>query len=111
MVERLTAIAAEHGPEALAIYSGRGNFERGLNEMFSPAGTVESSANSVLFPLGSPNAAGVGSLCFVSYGLIAPRSLFGAPMRELKEDADRAHLTLPWAAKPAPDTPPATPSS
>ncbi|TML88478.1 MAG: dehydrogenase [Actinobacteria bacterium] len=106
MVERLTAIAAEHGPEALAIYSGRGNFELGLNEMFAPTGTAESSANSVLFPLGSPNACGVGSLCFVSYGLIAPRSLFGAPMRELHEDLDNAGLILVWGANPATASPP-----
>jgi Molybdopterin oxidoreductase len=38
LVERLRAIAAEHGPEALAVYTGRGNFEFGLNEMFAPAG-------------------------------------------------------------------------
>jgi anaerobic selenocysteine-containing dehydrogenase len=106
MAERLQAIAAEHGPEALAVYTGRGNFEFGLNEMFAPTGTVESSANSVLFPLGSPNAAGVGSLCFVSYGLIAPRSLFGAPVRELKEDVERAGLVLVWGANPATDSPP-----
>ena len=32
LVERLRAIAAEHGPEALAVYTGRGNFEVGLND-------------------------------------------------------------------------------
>jgi len=50
LVERLRAIAAEHGPEALAVYTGRGNFELGLNETFAPAGPAESSGNAVLFP-------------------------------------------------------------
>ena len=74
IVANLRRIAAEHGPEAVGIYTGRGNFEYGLNEMFAPAGTAESSANAVLFPFGSPNTSGVGALCYVSYGMIAPRA-------------------------------------
>jgi anaerobic selenocysteine-containing dehydrogenase len=107
LVERLQSIADEHGPEALAVYTGRGNFELGLNEMFAPAGPVESSANAVLFPLGSPNATGVGSLCFVSYGMIAPYSCFGAFYRDLEEDLDHADLALVWGANPATASPPA----
>ena len=72
----LREVAAQYGPEATCIYTGRGNFEFGLNEAFAPAGTAESSANAVLFPFGSPNTTGVGSLCYVSYGMIAPRALF-----------------------------------
>ncbi len=106
MVERLLAIADRHGPEALAVYTGRGNFELGLNEMFAPAGPAESSANAVLFPLGSPNATGVGSLCFVSYGMIAPQACFGAVYRELEEDLGNAELVLVWGANPATASPP-----
>jgi len=107
LVERLRAIAAEHGPEALAVYSGRGNFELGLNDAFAPAGPTESSANAVLFPFGSPNSTGVGSLCFVSYGMIAPRSCFGVEYRDLSEDLDHADLALVWGANPATASPPA----
>jgi anaerobic selenocysteine-containing dehydrogenase len=107
LVERLRSIAAEHGPEAIAVYTGRGNFEHGLNEMFPPAGPVESSANAVLFPFGSPNATGVGSLCFVSYGMIAPYACFGSFYRELEEDLDHADLALVWGANPATASPPA----
>jgi anaerobic selenocysteine-containing dehydrogenase len=106
LVERLQAIAAVHGPEALAVYTGRGNFEFGLNEMFAPDGPAESSANAVLFPFGSPNAAGVGSLCFVSYGMIAPRSCLGEVYRDLAEDIDHADLALVWGANPATASPP-----
>ncbi len=106
IVAELRRIASEHGPEAIAIYTGRGNFEYGLNEMFAPAGTVESSANAVLFPFGSPNATGVGALCYVSYGMIAPRSCFGAYMLEMHEDIDHADLILVWGENPATDSSP-----
>ncbi len=106
IVANLRRIAAEHGPEAAAIYTGRGNFEFGLNEMFAPAGTAESSANAVLFPFGSPNSSGVGALCYVSYGMIAPRACFGAYMMDMDEDVDLADLVLVWGENPATDSSP-----
>ncbi len=107
LVASLRDIAARYGPEAACIYTGRGNFEFGLNEAFAPAGTVESSANAVLFPFGSPNTTGVGSLCYASYGMIAPRALFGDYIRNLHEDLENADLILVWGANPATDSPPA----
>jgi anaerobic selenocysteine-containing dehydrogenase len=107
IVHKLEEIADLYGPQANAIYTGRGNFEFGLNEAFAPSGTVESSANSVLFPFGSPNTTGVGSLCYVSYGMIAPRACFGAYMREMTEDIDNADLILLWGENPATDSSPA----
>jgi anaerobic selenocysteine-containing dehydrogenase len=41
LVGGLRGIAARHGPEAAAIYTGRGNFEFGLCEAFGPTGTSE----------------------------------------------------------------------
>ncbi|MFQ5408348.1 MAG: molybdopterin-dependent oxidoreductase [Anaerolineales bacterium] len=106
MVARLREIAARYGPEAVCVCTGRGNFEFGLNEAFSPAGTVESSANAVLFPFGSPNTTGVGALCYVSYGMIAPRACFGDYMCNLYEDIENADLILVWGENPATDSPP-----
>lgn len=106
LVGALKDVAARHGPETACIYTGRGNFEFGLNEAFSPAGTVESSANAVLFPFGSPNTTGVGSLCYASYGMIAPRALFGDYIRNIHEDIEHAELILVWGANPATDSPP-----
>ena len=105
-VAALRRVAARHGPEATCIYTGRGNFEFGLNEAFAPAGTSESSANAVLFPFGSPNTTGVGSLCYASYGMIAPRALFGDYIRNIHEDLENAQLILVWGANPATDSPP-----
>jgi len=106
LVGAMLRIARDHGPEAMAIYTGRGNFELGLNEAFAPAGTAETSANAVLFPFGSPNTTGVGSLCYAARSMIAPRACFGAPIRETIEDLERAGLILVWGANPATDSPP-----
>ncbi len=99
-------IAGQYGPEALAVYTGRGNFEYGLNETFAPSGTIESSANAVLFPFGSPNTSGVGSLCYVSYGMFASRACFGEYLRDMEEDFQNADLILIWGGNPATDSPP-----
>lgn len=106
MVEALQRIARDFGPEAACVYTGRGNFEFGLNETFAPAGTVESSANTVLFPFGSPNATGVGSLCYASYGMIAARACFGDYVRNIRDDLEKADLILIWGENPATDSPP-----
>ncbi|MCP4426606.1 MAG: molybdopterin-dependent oxidoreductase [Chloroflexi bacterium] len=106
IIDNLQRVAEKYGAEATGIYTGRGNFEYGLNEAFPPAGTAESSANAVLFPFGSPNTTGVGSLCYASYGMIAPRACFGDYMINMTEDIDRADLILVWGANPATDSPP-----
>ena len=106
IVNNLRRIADESGPAAVAIYTGRGNFEFALNDMFAPADTVESSANAVLFPFGSPNTTGVGALCYVSYGMIAPRSCFGEYMIDMTEDLEQADLVLLWGENPVTDSSP-----
>ncbi len=106
VVDNLHQIAKKYGPEAICIYTGRGNFEFGLNEMFAPNGTAESSANAVLFPFGSPNTTGVGALCYASYGMLASRACFGDYIRNVEEDIDHADLILVWGGNPATDSPP-----
>ncbi len=105
-IDALERIARTHGPEAVCTYTGRGNFEYGLSEAFAPSDTSESSANAVLFPFGSPNTTGVGSLCYAAHGMIAPTACFGNHLRDLREDIDNAELILVWGANPATDSPP-----
>ncbi|MCB0019746.1 MAG: molybdopterin-dependent oxidoreductase, partial [Anaerolineales bacterium] len=105
-VEKLQALKAEYGPESICMYTGRGNFEFGVQETFPPAGTSESSASSILFPFGSPNSTGVGALCFVAYGMIAPQACYGEHYRHVSDDLDNADLILIWGANPATDSPP-----
>ncbi|MCP4962983.1 MAG: molybdopterin-dependent oxidoreductase [Actinomycetia bacterium] len=103
--DNLHQIARKHGPEAVCLYSGRGNFEFGLNEFFAPSNTSESSANAVLFPFGSPNATGVGSLCYAAHGMIASQACFGTHIRDLVEDVEHADLIVVWGTNPATSAP------
>ncbi|MFQ5596253.1 MAG: molybdopterin-dependent oxidoreductase, partial [Anaerolineae bacterium] len=106
IVSRLRQVADRWGPEALCMYTGRGNFERSLVDIFGPAGTRESSASSLFFPFGSPNTTGVGAICYVAHGKIAPQATFGAYTLDMFNDVDQADLIVVWGANPATDSPP-----
>ncbi|HEX9027609.1 MAG TPA: molybdopterin-dependent oxidoreductase [Anaerolineales bacterium] len=106
LVDALQRVRDRYGPEAACVYTGRGNFEFGLNEAFAPAETAESSANAVLFPFGSPTTTGVGSLCYVSYAMLASRACFGEYIRNMGEDLENAGLILVWGENPATASPP-----
>lgn len=103
---RLQTIKAESGPEAAAIYTGRGSFDMALCDLFQPAGVAVSSASSVLFPFGSPNTLGVGALCYVSFAMIAPHVTMGEMLITIDTDLEQAELIVLWGANPATDSPP-----
>jgi anaerobic selenocysteine-containing dehydrogenase len=106
IADGLQRAASRHGPESICMYTGRGAFEQSLCDVFAPAGTRESSASSLFFPLGSPNTTGVGALCYVSYGLIAPNTTCGSYALDMFDDIDRSDLIVVWGANPATDSPP-----
>ncbi|MFQ5428787.1 MAG: aminotransferase class V-fold PLP-dependent enzyme [Phycisphaerae bacterium] len=106
IVENLNRIKAESGPEAVAIYTGRGAFELSLCDMFQPRGVAVSSASSVLFPFGSPNTMGVGALCYVSFAMIAPHVTMGRMLTDMFNDIENAAMLVVWGANPATDSPP-----
>ncbi|UFS69781.1 IscS subfamily cysteine desulfurase [Geomonas sp. RF6] len=106
IVRRFREIKEKSGPEALAIYTGRGSFDMALCDLFQPADAVVSSACSVLFPFGSPNTLGVGALCYVSYAIIAPHTTMGETLLTLETDLEQAELIVLWGTNPATDSPP-----
>lgn len=106
IVDHFNTIKKESGPEAVAIYTGRGSFELSLCDIFQPKGVAVSSASSVLFPFGSPNTMGVGALCYVSYAMIAPHVTFGRMLVNMFTDIENAELLVVWGANPATDSPP-----
>ncbi len=106
IVERLQTIKEEDGPEATAIYTGRGSFDLALCDLFQPSGVTVSSASSVLFPFGSPNTLGVGALCYVSFAMIAPHVTMGEYYITMDTDIEQAELIVIWGANPATDSPP-----
>ncbi len=103
---KLEQTKAERGPEATAIYTGRGSFDMALCDLFQPADTAVSSASSVLFPFGSPNTLGVGALCYVSFAMIAPHTTLGELYITMDVDVEQSDLMVVWGANPATDSPP-----
>ena len=106
IVAKLQAIKKEYGPEAAAIYTGRGSFELAMCDVFQPQGVAVSSASSLLFPFGSPNTMGVGALCYVSMAMIAPHVTMGGMFINMFSDLEHAELIVVWGANPATDCPP-----
>ena len=106
IVHRLRSIKTQYGPEAAAIYTGRGSFELAMCDIFQPKGVAVSSASSVLFPFGSPNTMGVGALCYVSFAMIAPHVTLGGMLINMYSDIENAELIVVWGANPATDSPP-----
>ena len=106
ITDKLNLIKREYGPEAAAIYTGVGSFELSLCDVFQPAGVAVSSASSVLFPYGSPNTMGVGALCYVSYGMIAPHLTCGCMLMNMFNDIENSRMVIVWGTNPATDSPP-----
>jgi cysteine desulfurase NifS len=106
IVEKLNHIKRESGPEAVAIYTGRGSFELSLCDVFQPKGVAVSSASNLLFPFGSPNSMGVGALCYVSFAMIAPHVTMGRMLINMFTDIENAEVIVVWGANPATDSPP-----
>ncbi len=106
IVDNLNRIKQQSGPEAAAIYTGRGAFELSLCDMFQPKGVAVSSASNILFPFGSPNSMGVGALCYVSFAMIAPHVTMGRMLTNMFIDMENAELLVVWGANPATDSPP-----
>lgn len=106
IVSKLRQIKAKSGPEATAIYTGSGSFDRALCDVFQPAGVAVSSASSVLFPFGSPNTLGVGALCYVAFAMIAPHVTMGTMYIDMFSDIENAGLIIVWGKNPAAHCPP-----
>ncbi|MGA2193465.1 MAG: molybdopterin-dependent oxidoreductase, partial [Nitrospirota bacterium] len=106
IVARLVRIKEESGPEAAAIYTGSGSFERAFCDVYQPAGVAVSSASSVLFPFGSPNTLGVGALCYVAFAMIAPHVTMGSMYIDMFPDIENAGLVVIWGKNPAAHCPP-----
>ena len=107
ITENLNSIKEQSGPEAVAIYTGRGAQELSLCDMFQPKGVTVSSASNILFPLGSPNTTGVGALCYVSLHMIAPHVTMGRMQINMFPDIENAEMVVVWGTNPATDSPPA----
>jgi anaerobic selenocysteine-containing dehydrogenase len=93
---RMKEIRDSYGPQAFAYHSGRGVFEQSIHDF----------GRTFLYPYGSPNMANVGSLCFNSYGLLAPVPTFGVGGNDLIPDIENSRTIVFWGANPITDSPP-----
>jgi anaerobic selenocysteine-containing dehydrogenase len=98
-------VVKKYGPEAMAIYSGRGGFEQSLLDLF-PTGGYDGIALNLLFPLGSPNTFSVSSLCNNSHRVLAPMTTLGTSYDFLFPDFEQSEQILVWGSNPATDSPP-----
>jgi anaerobic selenocysteine-containing dehydrogenase len=103
---QLKQIAGEYGPQAVCTYTGRGAFELSLGDLLSPAGVRESSTWNLLFPFGSPNTTGVGAICYVAHGIIAPATTYGVWDIDTFADLENSDLVVVWGDNPVTDSPP-----
>ena len=99
---KVKEIGKAYGPEAVASHSGRGAFEQSLLDF----NVGELVATSLLLPFGSPNISSVASLCYVSFGVLAPITTYGLLANQLAPDFENSNLILVWGANPATDSPP-----
>ncbi|MEW6377539.1 MAG: molybdopterin-dependent oxidoreductase [Thermodesulfobacteriota bacterium] len=98
-------VVDKYGPEAMAIYSGRGGFEQSLLDLFATAG-YDTICSNFLFPLGSPNTFSCSSLCNNAHRVIAPVATFGTSYDRLFSDFEKSDRIVVWGANPATDSPP-----
>jgi anaerobic selenocysteine-containing dehydrogenase len=106
IVDKFQMIKREYGAEAVMTYFGRGSFDTSLIDAFAPRGLYTFATLGILFPFGSPNVAGVCSVCYVSYGLFAGLSTIGTDMRFTYPDFANTNLVVIWGANPPTDSPP-----
>ena len=93
---RMKEIKETYGAQAFVYHSGRGVFEQSMVDF----------GGTFLYPFGSPNMANVGSLCFNSYGVLAPVPTFGVGGPMLVPDIENSKTVVFWGANPATDSPP-----
>lgn len=101
----IRGIAEKYGPEAMAIYSGRGGFEQSLLDLYATTG-YDPICSNFLFPLGSPNTFSCSSFCNNAHRVMAPMATLGATFDHLFPDFERSDLIVVWGANPATDSPP-----
>ena len=101
----IKGVVEKYGPEAMAIYSGRGGFEDSLRDIYSVGGHDYVCLN-FLFPLGSPNTFTCSSICNNSHRVLAPVSTLGASFDHLFPDFKNSDRIVVWGSNPATDSPP-----
>lgn len=102
--EGFKKIADTYGPQALASHYGRGAFEVPYKDFFS--GTSKGEFSGLFGHMGSPNNGSVGSLCYNSFGLVAPVPTMGIPSSNIRADIENSKTIFVWGTNPPTASPP-----
>ncbi|MCP4575378.1 MAG: molybdopterin-dependent oxidoreductase [Deltaproteobacteria bacterium] len=105
IAKKIIGLKDKYGPQCIGSFLGRGNFEQSLFRMFSANEEGFPVPNAIFMPLGSPNTFSVASTCYISHGVIAPATTFGAPFGILQPDLEAAEVVFVWGSNPATDSP------
>ncbi|MDX9871136.1 MAG: molybdopterin-dependent oxidoreductase [Clostridia bacterium] len=97
---RMTQIKEKYGPQAIVMQAGRGTFEQSMSDF------GKNRKINLMTLFGSPNYTSVGSLCYESYGALAPMTTFGLPSFALVPDIENSKLIVVWGSNPSTDSPP-----
>lgn len=97
---KMIHIKEKYGPQAMAMQTGRGSFEQSMSDF------GKNRKTSLMRLFGSPNYTSVGSLCYESYGTLAPLTVFGLPSFAIVPDIENSKLIVVWGANPVTDSPP-----
>lgn len=84
---------------------GRGGFEQSTTDFFGVSDPQNHDIPGFFQPLGSPNASGVGSICYNSFGVFAPLTTFGLFGRSILPDIANANRIVVWGANPITKSP------
>lgn len=104
--EHFLRIADVYGPQALISHAGRGAFEQSVTDYLGISDPRNKQTASFFEPLGSPNVATVGSLCYCSFGVFAPMTTFGMNGPNIVPDIDNTDYLVVWGSNPATNSPP-----
>jgi len=96
----------EYGAQAVMSYFGRGSFDSNVLDVFGAPDPAGQGVSGFLYPFGSPNGAGVSSVCAVSYNLLSAIPTIGVPMHFVYPDLEHADLVVIWGTNPPTDSPP-----
>lgn len=97
VAEGFLKVKDDYGPEALISHMGRGGFEQSVADFYKLQGFFE--------PLGSPNTAHIGSVCYNSFGLFAPLTTSGILGSNIIPDIANAERIVVWGANPITKSP------
>jgi anaerobic selenocysteine-containing dehydrogenase len=95
----------KYGPQSLISHMGRGGFEQSTTDFMGVSNPRNHAIPGIFAPLGSPNASGVGSICYNSFGVLAPMTTVGLYSTNILPDIANTDRIVVWGTNPITKSP------